>query len=151
MNYSELYGTGDDAKRMKLMLLAYDADLAKQLRANPEKKEQLSTDFKKYANTAMKELNDLAASEESVPYEAKMLGIALKKNLNVAVRYDMINSVEFNNFTNSLNAFYNGQDIDLSDYLYNSESSVEIDNKIPTFIEDPTGTKRINSNGFIVR
>jgi hypothetical protein len=80
-----------------------------------------------------------------------MLGIALKKNLNVAVRYDMINSVEFNNFTNSLNAFYNGQDIDLSDYLYNSESSVEIDNKIPTFIEDPTGTKRINSNGFIVR
>ena len=38
MNYSEFYGTGDDAKRLKLMLMSYDEEYARQMKANSAKK-----------------------------------------------------------------------------------------------------------------
>ena len=151
MNYSEFYGTGDDAKRLKLILMSYDEEYARQMKTYPEQKNALTTQFKSYSNLVINQLNSYTESGESAPSGVRMLGIVFKKNLNVAAKYELINPVEFSTYTDAAKSFYVSQNLDVSEYFDNSENSTELFNRIHASQDNPTGITYLDSSGSLVR
>jgi len=138
MNYSEFYGTGNEGKRLKRILFAYDPYIARELRNKPQQKSQLVDSFKSYANYGINELKNSIESEENPPEVLKMFSVVFKKNINIAAKYEIINPGEMLEYMQTINAFFLSQDINVNDDL---ESNQEIHNRIETTAQDIAGLR----------
>lgn len=141
MNYSEFYGTGDEGRRLKRILFAYDPYIAREFRNRPQQKTQLVNSFNSYVNYGINELKNFTESEESPSPALKMFSIIFKKHLNIAAKYEIINSAELLGYMETVNAFYVSQDMIVDDEY---SSSQEIHNRIETSVQDMTGLRYFN-------